>query len=719
MTSALATEGAMDRLLELLPAHHRARDLAADGTRGPLTELLRAAAGELALLEEDVERLHEGWFIETCEEWLVPYLADLVGLHEVPPDLGLAVSRRALVANTVAYRRRKGTVAVLEQVTRDVTGWPTRAVEHHPLLVASAHVNHVRLDRPAVAALRPAVTTELAAVVSPAAARGALDPFQKTAEVRRIASRRGRYGIRNVAVLPFPVQAYQVGAEAGTGGTGAEDGWALAVPAADHWHALDPLGRAVPLFFPPQAEQAIERLAAEPDLPVPLRPRRLLALLRAARATGAGPEALPLGVRLETGTSLPPERIRVCGLEDLADGTAAQVMVDAIGGRVRAYRRAAASDPAAPFSPGAVWTRYSYGAIADVGAGTYDRSDLHDQALATDRWTRPPQGAGPPAEDTQVAVPGDEATLDDAFDGIAAAEGTTFTVSIEDNSSHAGDVHATVPEATRLVVVAASWPMQVLPDGTVRAPQPGEYAPDGLRPHVEGNLEVTGEPGSSVVIDGLVIEGDVVVRSGDLGALTVAHCTVTGSVRVLGAPSGPNAALQVRILRSVVGAVTVAGAVPIVTVSDSVLDGSGATRLSGDAVHASLEGTTVRGRVAVRSLDASSCILHGRAEVEHRQVGCVRFSYVQPGSRTPRRHRCVPGSGDEAAVVPAYVSTDPASPAYLALSASCSPLIAAGGEGDAEMGVHHHLRRPSRIRAAQRQLGPYLPVGVELGIFGS
>ncbi|MFI1258880.1 hypothetical protein ACH4U6_34565 [Streptomyces netropsis] len=37
-------------------------------------------------------------------------------------------SPRAEGAHTIAYRRRKGTAAALEQLTRDVTGWPARAV---------------------------------------------------------------------------------------------------------------------------------------------------------------------------------------------------------------------------------------------------------------------------------------------------------------------------------------------------------------------------------------------------------------------------------------------------------------------------------------------------------------------------------------------------------------------------------------------------------------
>lgn len=703
-------EAARDRLLGLLPVHHRARDLGPDGAPGPLTELMEAIAGELALLEQDLERLYDGWFVETCEEWLVPYLADLVGLAEVPPDLGVTVSRRALVANTVAYRRRKGTVAVLEQVARDVTGWPTRAVEHHPLLVATAHVNHVRPDRAAVAGLRDAATIELGAVVSPPSAGGALDPLRHTAEVRSIVSRRGRYGIRNVGVFGFAVQTYEVA-------------WSRARKAADQWQRFDPLARSIPLFAVPQPEEAIERLATEPDLPLPLRPRRLLALLQAARRGELDATQLPFAVRLEVdGPDLAPDRIRVCRLESLAPGDAPQVMVDAVGGRLRTYRQQAA------FDADPVVVRYAYGAMADIGAGTYDRSDRHDEVLETDQWTRPDDE--PPRDDRQVAVASTvAAALDEVHDlwedPDEQADRATMTVSIGDSGRYEGDLAVTVPAATRLVLVAATWPTRLRPDGEVQPPVAGQYVPDGLRPHVKGTLTVTGKPGSSVVVDGLLIEGDVVVAPGDLGSLTVAQGTVTGAIRVASGAGGTNASLQVRVIRSVVGGVGVADTVPIVVVTDSVLDlitvdppPPHGLVLAGADVHASLEGSTVRGAVAVRTLDASSCLLDGTVTVEHRQVGCVRFSYVGPGSQTPRRHRCVPADGTATSPTPVYVSVDPASPAYPALDPSCSPLIAEGGEGEAEMGVHHHLQRPLRLRAAERQLGPYLPVGSQLGIFG-
>jgi P2-related tail formation protein len=128
---------ATERVLALLPAHVRNRD---DASGGLLRALIEAVAADLAVLEADLDELYASWFAETCPEWVVPYLADLLGVASLPPDVtGAGVSRRAFVANTVAYRRRKGTPAAAEQVARDATGWPARAVEYYRLLAAATH----------------------------------------------------------------------------------------------------------------------------------------------------------------------------------------------------------------------------------------------------------------------------------------------------------------------------------------------------------------------------------------------------------------------------------------------------------------------------------------------------------------------------------------------------------------------------------------------------
>src|SRR5205807_4232388 len=97
--------------------------------RGPLKALLSVIAEQAAVLEENLDQLYDDLFIETCAEWVVPYIGDLVGVRGINAFPGARFTERAFVANTMSYRRRKGTAAVLEQLARDVTDWPASVVE--------------------------------------------------------------------------------------------------------------------------------------------------------------------------------------------------------------------------------------------------------------------------------------------------------------------------------------------------------------------------------------------------------------------------------------------------------------------------------------------------------------------------------------------------------------------------------------------------------------
>ena len=135
----------LDRLYELLPTVHRMRD--ADQGE-PLAALLRVIAKQVNVIEDDISGLYANWFIETCEDWVVPYIGQLVG-YEPAVDPGLAsdnttpsgraraqaIFPRMDVANTVRNRRRKGTLSILESSAQDSAGWPARAVEFYKLLV--------------------------------------------------------------------------------------------------------------------------------------------------------------------------------------------------------------------------------------------------------------------------------------------------------------------------------------------------------------------------------------------------------------------------------------------------------------------------------------------------------------------------------------------------------------------------------------------------------
>ena len=67
----------------MLPALYRIRD-AEQGS--PLKALCGVIAEEIAVLRENLDQLYDDQFIETCAEWVAPYIGDLIGyrpLHGV------------------------------------------------------------------------------------------------------------------------------------------------------------------------------------------------------------------------------------------------------------------------------------------------------------------------------------------------------------------------------------------------------------------------------------------------------------------------------------------------------------------------------------------------------------------------------------------------------------------------------------------------------------
>jgi len=171
------------RLFELLPVIYRVRDAeGAGGSKDVLRSLIDVIGGQVAVLEEDLAQLYDDQFIETCAEWVAPYIGDLIGYRTLYSRTEKIGSPRAEVANTIAYRRRKGTASMLEQLTRDVTEWDARAVEFFQLLATTQYMNHIRPQCAAAPDLRRWEALEQVGT--------AFDPVMRTIDVRRIA--RGR-----------------------------------------------------------------------------------------------------------------------------------------------------------------------------------------------------------------------------------------------------------------------------------------------------------------------------------------------------------------------------------------------------------------------------------------------------------------------------------------------------------------------------------------------
>src|SRR5262249_2496972 len=165
------------------------------GEDGVLQELLTIVAEQLNAIEEDIDQLYDNLFIETCAKWAVPYLGDLIGSQLLHGAQGTLRTSRAEVANTIAYRRRKGTAAVLEQLARDVTGWDAAAVEYFLRLATTQYLNHLRPEHRCTIDLRQMEQLERLG--------SAFDSVPHTANVRRIASGGGRHNIPNIGLFLF------------------------------------------------------------------------------------------------------------------------------------------------------------------------------------------------------------------------------------------------------------------------------------------------------------------------------------------------------------------------------------------------------------------------------------------------------------------------------------------------------------------------------------
>jgi len=127
------------RLYARLPAHYRTRDT----ERGlALLALLRVVGMQVANLRQDMDVLWDNFFIETCDDWVVPYIGDLLGTKLLAHPVGQ--SERLDVWNTIAWRRSRGTPRMLQALASAISGWPCDFVEFFQRLGWSQNLNHLR-----------------------------------------------------------------------------------------------------------------------------------------------------------------------------------------------------------------------------------------------------------------------------------------------------------------------------------------------------------------------------------------------------------------------------------------------------------------------------------------------------------------------------------------------------------------------------------------------
>jgi hypothetical protein len=735
-----------DRLYDLLPVVYRMRD-AEQGY--PLRDFLRMLSSQADVLEQDIARLYDNWFIETCDDWVVPYIGDLLGYTLLPEaatlgedgrrdaSLGRVLAPRADVANTIDARRRKGTLSLLEDLSRDAAGWPARAVEFYRRLGWMQHLDHQHPRRGGTADLRDPGRLQRIGW-----ANGAFDPFAHSVDLRRMGSayRRGRHNIPAVGVFACRLRSYPVSC----------------TPAycieerGPQCFSFSVLGNDTPLFQRPVAESEPTHIADERNLPLPLRRWRFAE--RGPLADYASVSAELYGDGRSVQVWAPDWPAKGQGVPVPRE---ALIPADLSGWRGQVPRGRVALDPergrlmfpANQRPKRGVWVSYQYGFAADLGGGEYAR--VTPELEGATRYVVHAALPGRAASGNWPA--GHFGSIADALAAWAQAKAATpalraLVIELAESGVYEGSIDLQLDAGEAIQLRAAERTRPVLRLLDVRASQPDA-------------LSVSGRAGSRVLLDGLLVvgrgievhgPGDEAATDDDLCELLIRHCTLVPGWALHcdcdpkrpGEPSitldGTRAALRVE--HSILGAIAVIsperrGEPSSLELCDSILDATGAERVALGApdeavayVEASFRRCTVIGEVQAHGIAlAEDSIFASPLRVLRRQQGCVRFCYVADGSRTPRRFHCQPdlalaavAAADRAherlRVVPQFRSRRYGTPRYLRLADGCCVEIRSGASDRSAMGAYHDLYEPQREANLAARLTEYVPAGTDAGI---
>jgi hypothetical protein len=706
-----------DKLWRLLPAMYRAADSDDERRAGPLQEIVNRIGAQAAILRRSVDRLWEDESIESCDDWVIGYIGDLLATNLVA-SLD-ARGQRLDVARTIYYRRRKGTVALLEELATDITGWDARVVEMFRRLSRTRHLLDPALGWPAASAdpdgeraLQRAEglvgawtgspiggTADLRDRYGASRAHGPFDEYFHTADVRRGRGKTGWYDIPRIGVFLWRLKSFPI-----------DQSTPVADAACPNQLTFDPTGRDVPLFAAARRGLGDSWVTpAEEDLPGPISTGLLEAELGALYAAidPADPLAVdPRSIAVYRDTGLDYELVDVSRFtaDPRALGTGGRDwLLQPERGRLLLGTNVV--------GVGAANLRMGYhqGFSSTIGAGTYDRRQPGTSPILT------PQPAKP------LVRGGGATALQQALTGLAPLG----TVTVDDSLTYTAV--ADVPGIRQVTIRGSNRRRPVV-----------RLAGAGQSWTLTAGLPGGGVDCILLALEGLFLSGADLVLAGTFDQVQLSCCTldpgdVRGGVPQLAADGHPLVPTRLRVAghvrhlvidRSILGPIQVVagGRIEELRVTDSILQATAVEPvLDVPDGEVDLARVTVLGKAAVHRIEASECLLRGVFTVADLQHGCVRFSAWSTGSALPRKYESV----EIAPEAQLFTSTVFAQPGYAQLLESADlsivPVvgdprpksITAGAQNGAEMGAFAREKNPIKERSLLIKYQEYMPLGLE------
>ena len=691
-------------------------------------------AVQAAILRRSIDRLWEDQSIETCDDWVIAYIGDLLATNLIS-SLD-ARGQRLDVAKTIYYRRRKGTVAVLEEIARDITGWNARVVEFFHRLGRTRHSIDPPIGWPAqttnpeehrmlqqTQGLVGSLTktpmgglADLRNVYGSSKAHSAFDEFFYTADFRRGRGQVGWHNIPRLGVFLWRLYSFPAGEPTNSyNPLSPNKGIGIApveYAACPGHYTFDPTGREIPLFADASRPFGDNWVSpAEWQLPVEISKALLKQELHHLYAIEKSDSIFfnSLGIFDGQGNLIPVELITADSrnwnavLNPGRDNFA--FLIEPENGKFIKGGKAFDSN---------VFVTYHYGFSSSIGAGFFDRRILR----------QPPT---PMPNPQQEAIAG-ENNLVVPLTNL----GPTGTLTILDSLTYTQVSQVIGIEKVTVRSENKTRPLIRLPAST---PDASVLVFDGAN------------DSSELILEGLFVSGGDIVLRGKFKSVILICCTFDPG-EMANSPESYAKAVDGRELipcrlwieaqvehltidRCILGSIgtrlmipetegesSFEGAIATLTVSDSIIQSLGsepAINLSSGKVN--LTRSNILGTAKVHQLEASECILDNRVEVDNPQQGCVRFSAWVTNSILPKPYESVeippksPLFATRRFGQPSYCQLQLGADAAI-LNAKDGKTITAGAQDGSEMGAFAREKNPIKERSLRIKYEEYMPLGL-------
>ena len=669
-------EVGLPQLIDLVPPLDQLNSKQKSNQR--LATLLAVMQSQSDAIAANIDLLYQSWFIETCDDWTVSYIAKLIGLPSDLSDAGNIARQRALVANTLIYRSYRGTAHALSCAIQDASGWPAMVVEGIEKQLTSALADIPSEDQPIIFSAEQ--DDQYAAPPSPHSTDRTIYSIYQTPITPPTSS-------DAIAIYYWRDQVIER--------SGIE-----AAPVGDNVFYFDPAARALPLMIPLWGLGG-----AAGDLPVQLPVPTALTNLKLSKILEQQDSSLEKLLRIfVNGTAVPLSRIFARDLENkltkketsalnkaAKDGTL--VLVDPEIGAVKIFCGPKENQSRPPKVHSNHWTT----AMGDIGGGLYDRSSRMITADAT-TWsilisenassqTKPPAGFDAVFKDLEHALK--------AWKKNKRAE---TVIHLADNNRHVLPRGAlTIGNEINIVAIQAA---------------------QGFQPTLVGDLILQGAAQAEVWISGCYLTGGFSITGG-LNAILV-DCTLWPSQEnaINYHPANQKSSTarhsRVDLDHCLSGPLKLAGRDCVLSVNNSIIDGMGGAALSGpeDIILDEL-GQVIHQPIGSAVATSNTSFL---GDIYTLQLLSTVNTLVIGKIDTPRHKKEKPSDGiwisDNHAPQVDIISRVSGMPGYAVLGAHNPIELLQGAEDNSEFGAWHNSYNAARLKAAQKIIKHYCPIGM-------